>query len=229
MATVSQKSTGTQRNYHSFEKTSRKARVGGCFSRAFVAELPETGRGIRYFCRISPSGGRQKQPLCRQRVREYRLFSRRNRPHDFGRESAEAAEAGSSTARRGGQPGEGTRRGRGDERRGGEIAPGQRRTFRRSAGDPGPIAAMPCFQASNRIGAKGFEPSTSWSQTRRSNQAELRPVTRPLRPAGKSTRNRPKTSLGPVSWLFPPRHPPFRTASGSWASTPWRWRRRASR
>ena len=108
MATVSQKSTGTQRNYHSFEKTSRKARVGGCFSRAFVAELPETGRGIRYFCRISPSGGRQKQPLCRQRVREYRLFSRRNRPHDFGRESAEAAEAGSSTARRGGEPGEGT-------------------------------------------------------------------------------------------------------------------------
>ena len=44
---------------------------------------------------------------------------------------------------------------------------------------------MPCFQASNRIGAKGFEPSTSWSQTRRSNQAELRPVTRPLRPSAK--------------------------------------------
>ena len=45
----------------------------------------------------------------------------------------------------------------------------------------------------------------------------------------KSTRNRPKTSLGPVFWLSPPRHPVFRTARGSWASTPWRWRRRASR
>lgn len=55
----------------------------------------------------------------------------------------------------------------------------------RSAGDPGPIAEMPCFLASNRIGAKGFEPSTSWSQTRRSNQAELRPVTRPFGPAEK--------------------------------------------
>ena len=31
MATVSQKATGTQRNYHSLEKKSRKARVGGCF------------------------------------------------------------------------------------------------------------------------------------------------------------------------------------------------------
>ena len=46
---------------------------------------------------------------------------------------------------------------------------------------------------------------------------------------GKSTRNRPETSLGPVSWLSLPRHPTFRTASGFWASTPWTWRRRASR
>ena len=29
----------------------------------------------------------------------------------------------------------------------------------------------------NSIGATGFEPATSWSQTRRSSQAELRPVT----------------------------------------------------
>ena len=98
-----------------------------------------------------------------------------------------------------------------------------------SAGIPGSNAEMPCFLALNRIGAKGFEPSTSWSQTRRSNQAELRPDIRPRRPDLKSTRKRPKTSRGPVSWLFPPRHPAFRTASGSWASMPWRWRRRASR
>ena len=79
------------------------------------------------------------------------------------------------------------------------IAQAEHRAFPPVTGVPGQIAAMPCFQASNRIGAKGFEPSTSWSQTRRSNQAELRPVTRPLRPARKSTRNRPKTILGPVN------------------------------
>ena len=69
--------------------------------------------------------------------------------------------------------------------RGGKIAPGQRRAFSPTAGIPGSNAGRRCFQASNRIGAKGFEPSTSWSQTRRSNQAELRPVTRPLRPSAK--------------------------------------------
>ena len=30
--------------------------------------------------------------------------------------------------------------------------------------------------AGRKIGATGFEPATSWSQTRRSSQAELRPV-----------------------------------------------------
>ena len=62
------------------------------------------------------------------------------------------------------------------------VAPGLPRAIPPIRRRPGSIAAMPYFQASNRIGAKGFEPSTSWSQTRRSNQAELRPVTRPFGP-----------------------------------------------
>ena len=64
------------------------------------------------------------------------------------------------------------------------VAPGLPRAIPPIRRRPGSIAAMPYFQASNRIGAKGFEPSTSWSQTRRSNQAELRPVTRPFGPSG---------------------------------------------
>src|SRR6202043_2088882 len=37
------------------------------------------------------------------------------------------------------------------------------------------------------VGAKGFEPSTSWSRTRRASQAALRPDVQPLRPfSGKS-------------------------------------------
>ena len=33
----------------------------------------------------------------------------------------------------------------------------------------------PIHNVNEQIGAKGFEPSASWSQTRRSSQAELRP------------------------------------------------------
>ena len=226
MATVSQKSTGTQRNYHSFEKTSRKARVGGCFSRAFVAELPGTGRGIRYFCRISPSGGRQKYPFSGKELGNI-AFSPDETGHTISGESQPRRAV--RRRREAGNQKKGPRRGRGDERRGGEITPGQRRAFRRVAGDPGPIAAMPCFQPQTESGRKDSNHRLPGPKPGALTRLSYAPSHGLCGRRRKSTRNRPKTSLGPVFWLFPPRHPAFRTASGSWASTPWRWRRRASR